>query len=482
MHIHNPKSLFLVIIAVIFLLITGCNQSRPNIVLINIDDMGWRDVGFMGSKFYETPNIDKLAASGMVFTNAYAPASNCAPSRACLMSGQWTPRHGIYTVGTSERGVNSDRKLIPTENNTTLPDEVITIAEVLKDAGYRTCHAGKWHLGEDPRDQGFDLSIGGTHAGHPESYYPPYGNVPLEAPNGEYLTDLIMEKAIAFISEDNGRPFFLYYSPYAVHTPIHPVDSLFFKYVEKEPWMGQDHAGYASMIDNLDRNIGNLLFALKGTGMNENTLIIFTSDNGGHFGITKQRPLRAGKGSYYEGGIREPFAITWQGKIKGGQQSEVPVTHLDLYPTILEAAGLKRLLRDREALPLDGLGLLPHLTKNKNIPERPLFWHFPIYLEAYVSADYETRDSLFRTRPGSVVRKGDWKLHQYFEDGGLELYNLRDDIGEQTNQAASNPSKTKELLKILEDWRESTGAPVPTELNPDYSTHLTPSRSISTTH
>ena len=232
--------------------------------------------------------------------------------------------------------------------------------------------------------------------------------------------------------------------------------------------MGQEHAGYASMIDNLDRNIGNLLTTLKEEGLSDNTLIIFTSDNGGHFGITKQRPLRAGKGSYYEGGIREPFAIAWEGKIEGGQQSEVPVTNIDLYPTILETAGLKKMLREKETLPLDGISLLPHLTKNRKIQERALFWHFPIYLEAYVSEDYETRDSLFRTRPGSVVRMGDWKLHQYFEDGGLELYNLREDIGEKVNLVDSNPEKTQELLMILEEWRESTSAPVPTELNPEY--------------
>ena len=468
MTIRPTFSHILLLLIVGLLALAGCKKSQPNILLINIDDMGWRDVGFMGSEFYETPNIDRLAGSGMVFTNGYATASNCAPSRACLMSGQWAPRHGIYTVGTSQRGKSRDRKLIPTQNCTILPDEKTTIAEVLKDAGYRTCHAGKWHLGEDPRDQGFEISIGGGRNGHPSSYYPPYGNVPLEAPNGEYLTDLVMDRAIEFVKEVSSGPFFLYYSPYAVHTPIHPVDSLFFRYVEKQPWMGQEHAGYASMIDNLDRNIGNLLQSLKDGGKFQNTLIIFTSDNGGHFAVTKQRPLRAGKGSYYEGGIREPFAIAWEGKIDGGQQSDIPVTNLDIYPTILEAAGLKKLLKDKEKLPLDGISLLPHLTKNRLIGERPLFWHFPIYLEAYVTEDFETRDALFRTRPGSVVRLGDWKLHQYFEDGGLELYNLREDIGEKENLARSNPGKTQELLKLLEDWRGKTGAPVPAQLNPDY--------------
>lgn len=402
--VPHPRSLLMLMLCL--MIVTGCHRSRPNILLINVDDMGWRDVGFMGSGFYETPNIDRLAESGMVFTNAYASASNCAPSRACMMSGLWTPRHGIYTVGSSERGESKDRKLIPAPNTTVLADSFVTLAEVLQKAGYHTCHAGKWHLGEDPRSQGFDVNIGGTNDGHPASYYPPYGNVPLDAPNGEYLTDLIMDHAIRFVREENNGPFFLYYSPYAVHTPIHPVDSLFFKYVDKPPWNGQYHAGYASMIDNLDRNIGNLIQALEKEGKAENTLIIFTSDNGGHFGITKQWPLRAGKGSYYEGGIREPLAIAWKGRIDAGQQSAEPVTNLDLYPTILEAAGLKKRLRGRDAIPLDGMSLLPHLTKNRKMQERPLFWHFPIYLEAYLNEGYETRDSLFRTRPGSVVRKG----------------------------------------------------------------------------
>jgi arylsulfatase A-like enzyme len=456
-------------LALCLMTLAGCNKpGRPNILLINIDDMGWRDAGFMGSEFYETPHLDRLASSGMVFTNGYATASNCAPSRACLMSGQWTPRHGIYTVNNSDRGKSADRKLIPTPNTTVLADEFVTLAEILQEAGYQTCHAGKWHLGEDPRTQGFDINIGGTHAGNPGSYYPPYRNVPLDAPDGEYLTDLIMDLAIDFVREAGEGPFFLYYSPYAVHTPIHPVDSLFFRYVDKAPWMGQGHAGYASMVDNLDRNIGNLLQALEEEGKSGNTMIIFTSDNGGYFGVTRQKPLRAGKGSYYEGGIREPFVIAWAGKIEAGQQSDVPVTNLDLFPTILEAVGLKKMLRGKGALPLDGISLLPHLTRGRDIEERPLFWHFPIYLQAGATEGYESRDSLFRTRPGSVVRLGEWKLHEYFEDEGLELYNLREDIGERMNLAQEYPEKTQELFSLLEQWREETGAPVPTELNPEY--------------
>jgi len=225
----KPQFLFKCILIVLVGLITlaGCERkSQPNIILINIDDMGWRDVGFMGSQYYYTPNIDALADGGIVFTNAYASASNCAPSRACLMSGQWGPRHGIFTVGNSKRGKSKDRKLIPCKNTTTLPLEITTLAEALQNAGYNTCHAGKWHLGENPCDQGFDVNIGGTHAGHPRSYYSPYGNVPLDTSGGEYLTDLVMKLTLEFVNKERDAPFFINYAPYAVHTPISPDSCL----------------------------------------------------------------------------------------------------------------------------------------------------------------------------------------------------------------------------------------------------------------
>ncbi len=441
-------------------------QQSPNILLINIDDMGWRDTGFMGSEFYETPNLDELAAGGMVFTSAYASASNCAPSRACLLSGQWTPRHGIYTVGSSERGQSKDRKLIPVRNNTVLPEGQYTLAEALKDAGYITCQAGKWHLSEDPTMHGFDISIGGNYAGHPRSYYPPYINVPLEAPSDDYyLTDLIVDKALGFLQSTGNQPFFLYYSPYAVHTPVQPVKSLLTKYENKPAWNGQGNAEYATMVENLDTQIGRLVSELKSTGRFENTFILFTSDNGGHYAITKQWPLRSGKGTYYEGGIREPMFVYWRGKVREGATTDLPVTNLDFYPTLLEVAGIEK----PEEKILDGKSLLPVLLENKVFEQRPLFWHFPIYLEAYLKEGDRTQDPLFRTRPGSAVRLGDWKLIQYFENNDMELYNLKEDIGETTNLASTNPEKLNHLLKILNKWREETNAPVPKQLNPDFS-------------
>ncbi len=439
------------------------STNKPNIILINIDDMGWRDVGFMGSEFYETPNIDALAAEGMIFTNAYAAASNCAPSRACMMSGQWTPRHGIYTVANSDRGKSKDRKLIPTANNEYMPDDNLLIPEVLKKAGYTTCHAGKWHLTDDPLLRGFDVNIGGSNAGNPGSYYPPYKNVPSLTPPTDdyYLTNLVMDKTLEFVKSTDENPFFLYYSPYAVHTPINPVKSLLPKYENKPEWNGQNNAEYATMVENLDLQIGRLISLLKESRKLENTFIIFISDNGGLYQVTKQWPLRAGKGAYYEGGIREPMFVRWPGKIKQGIKSDVPVTNLDFFPTILEVAGIKK--PDNKVF--DGQSILPVLKENKTLAERPLYWHFPIYLEG---GNKETQDTVFRTRPGSAIRLGYWKLIQYFENNDIELYNLNDDIGEKTNLAKSNPSKVKELLGLLESWRSETHAPVPTEINPEY--------------
>ncbi len=440
-------------------------SEKPNIILINIDDMGWRDVGFMGSEYYETPNIDALAGQGMIFMQAYSAASNCAPSRACMMSGQWTPRHGIFTVGNSDRGKSKDRKLIPTTNNEYLSDTNLVIPEVLKKAGYITCHAGKWHLSDDPLKRGFDVNIGGCHAGSPGSYYPPYTKVPLDAPSDNYyLTNLIMDKTVDFVKSVGNKPFFLYYAPYAVHTPIQPVKNLLPKYEGKTEWNGQNNAKYATMVENVDTQIGRLISTLKESGALKNTFILFTSDNGGHYGITKQWPLRSGKGSYYEGGIREPMFVYWPGKIKSATKSDVQVSSLDFFPTLLEVAGAEK----PAGKILDGQSILPVLTEKGTLEERPFFWHFPIYLEAYVKEGDRTQDPLFRTRPGSAIRLGDWKLIEYFENNDLELYNIKEDISEENNLAASNPEKLRELKTMLEKWRKETNAPVPNILNPEF--------------
>ncbi len=424
--------------------------------------MGWRDLGYMGSEYYETPNIDSLARLGMSFTNGYAAAANCAPSRACLMTGMWTPRHGIYTVASSERGASKHRKLIPTKNTTTLANKHGIIPEILNRNGYMTCHAGKWHLSEDPLKYGFNLNIGGGPNGYPKSYYPPYKNVTIEGAKDQYLTDLIMENALKFVDTVR-QPFFLNYAPYAVHTPISPVNHLLQKYTTKPGWNGQDNPEYATMVENLDRNIGLLITKLKERKLFNNTLIIFTSDNGGLYGITKQHPLRAGKGSYYEGGIREPFFFVMKDRIRANSKNNIPITNIDIFPTILEYAGI-----EREKLKLDGIGLAPILEEQIDILDRPLYWHFPIYLQAYNVHDNENRDSLFRTRPGSVVRYKEWKLHYYFENDEVELYNLAEDIGERNNLAQKKPAKTEEMLNYIKNWWNETHAPIPKTVNLEY--------------
>jgi len=441
------------------------NTARPNIIYINIDDLGWTDLSCMGSKFYETPNIDRLAREGMMFMDAHAPAANCAPSRACCMSGRYAPAHGIYTVGSSSRGKARNRKLIPIENETVLPDEIVTIPEVLKAHGYATCHAGKWHLGDDPCTQGFDLNIGGCHWGGPYAdgkYWNPGGFPNLSGKKGEdFLTDRISDESIKFIEENKEGPFFLHFSPYAVHSPIMCKEELKRKYENKKAGDGHNDPVYAGLIETLDTNIGRILDKLDELGLEDETFILFTSDNGGVYRWTKQWPLRAGKGSYFEGGIREPLFVRWPGKVKAGGKCNVPVIGVDYFPTFLDVA---KIPKPSDKI-LDGVSLMPLLTGRGQFPERAIFWHFPVYLQ---NGNKETHDMLFRTRPGSAMRYGKWKLHEYFEDGRLELYDIDKDIGEKHNLAEEMPEKAAELHRMLKEWREKTGAPVPKTPNPKY--------------
>lgn len=473
-HISIFSIIFLLILS--FSLITkafpASDSPRPNILLINIDDLGWKDLGFMGSSYYETPNIDRLAAQGMVFSNAYASASNCAPSRAALFSGQYAPRTGVYTVGNSDRGQSVHRRLIPTPNTKYLADEKLTIAEILQQHGYRTAHVGKWHISPNPTTQGFDANIGGLAAGNPSmggdmgGYFAPYNNPTLtEGPEGEYLTDRLTSEAIAFFEAVGDQPFFMNFAPYIVHTPIQPKEELETKYRQKPGTEAHSHAGYAAMVETMDQNVGRLLEHLKQSGKLGNTFIVFTSDNGGLYNISKQWALRSGKGSYFEGGIRVPMIVAWSGQVEPGSTSEQPVSNIDFFPTLLEVAGIEQ----PKGKVLDGVSIVPVL-KGGQLEQRPLFWHFPIYLQAYKwgERDPGISDPYFRTRPGSVIRQGPWKLHEYFEDGRLELYNLETDIGEQRNLAETFPEKTEKLHNLLRRWRERVEAPVPQEPNSEY--------------
>ncbi len=434
--------------------------DAPNIVLILADDLGWRDVGFQGSTYYETPNLDRLAREGMVFTSAYANAGNCAPTRACLMSGQYTPRHGVYTVGTSARGSSAQRKLIPTPNREDLDTEIITLAEALQAAGYVSAHIGKWHLGRDPRKQGFDINIAGSHYGSPPGgYFSPYKNPKLpNGPKGEFLTDRLTDEALRFLDEHHERPFFLYLPHYAVHSPIQAKEELIAKYREKEASDGQNDPVYAAMVESLDQSVGRILAKLDQLKLRENTLVIFTSDNGGFGRVTTMHPLRGVKGMLYEGGVRVPCVVSWPGKIAPGSRCDEPIISLDFYPTLLEAAAAAT-----PDQPLDGRSLMPLLTGSGGFEREAIFWHFPAYLQAY----HRSEDP-FRIRPSGAVRQGDWKLIEHFEDGRLELYNLADDLGEQHNLAQAEPERAEQLLSLLKKWRAELKAPVPTEKNPAY--------------
>ncbi len=461
-----PLSALAGLLAIIFVwalsLPSQAQETPPNIVLVVVDDLGWADVGFNGNARYDTPRLDSLAGEGLVFTQAYAAAANCAPSRATIMSGRYAPYHGIYTVGNSDRGKDAYRRLVPTPNNTVLADSVVSLPEQLARAGYHSIHIGKWHLGADARTQGFNRNVAGYQAGHPKTYFSPF-RLPFLADRmpGENLTDRLTDEAIQYVHEQAGRPFFLYLPYYAVHTPLEGKPELVEKYRGRPGIRNLRQATYAAMVETMDHNVGRLMQAIHELGLDENTLFIFTSDNGGIAALTPQDPLRAGKGSYYEGGIRVPTFFRWPGKISAGQ-SEAPVIHHDLYPTLLHVVGLAP---DRK---LDGLDLLPHLLRGESLPERPLFWHFPIYLQAYQPGADGGRDPLFRTRPGSVLRSGNWKLHHYFEDNGLELYNLSTDPGEQHDLAAEEPERARRLFDTLEAWRQANGAPVPATPNPDY--------------
>jgi len=435
----------------------------PNILLIYIDDLGWKDVAYMGSRYYETPHIDRLASQGVAFRQAYSNGPSCMPSRACLMSGQYSPRHGIYMVGRADRGTKRNQKLIPIPNGRTLPAGVVTMAESLKAAGYTTAHMGKWHLGNDPElgphAQGFDVNIAGSRAGMPKTYFSPYKMRDLaDGPQGEYLTDRLTEEACRFVEKNAGRPFFLYLPHYAVHVPLEAKKQMIAKYKDKAPDGKQNNPTYAAMIESVDQGVGRLMAKLDELKIAERTMVIFYSDNGGQLGITEQKPLRAGKGHLYEGGIRVPMIVRWPGVTRAGRKCEVPVVGTDLYPTFLEVAGAKR-----PDQPLDGRSLTK-LCKGDDagLADRALFWHFPCYQPG------GRRTGTFRITPSSVVRKGPWKLTEHFEDNRLELYNLADDVGESKDLAAAMPEKAKELKTLLHAWRKDVGAKVPTEANPAY--------------
>jgi arylsulfatase A-like enzyme len=453
----------------------GSSQKKPNFVLILVDDLGWMDTGCYGSKFYDTPNIDRLAAEGMRFTDGYAACAVCSPTRAAVMTGRYPARLGVtdwiharFQGGKipanrkkpAEYVGGKNRKLLCPPNALWMELGEITIAEALKPLGYTSCHIGKWHLGADdwyPDKQGFDFNIGGCDFGQPPSYFDPYsrkgqGPIPtLKARrNGEYLTDREAIEAVNFIRRHKDKPFFLYMAHYAVHTPIQAKKNLIGKYKAKKP-TNQKNPTYAAMVESVDDAVGKIRSVLDELNLVDNTIIFFTSDNGGLMGVTSNVPLRAGKGHPYEGGIREPLIVRWPKVIKPGTISHEPVTSVDYFPTICEAAG-GLLPYDR---PIDGTSIVKHLKSNgtKSLEREAIFWHFPHYRGGIV--------------PYSIIRAGEWKLIKRYEGKTFELFNLKADLSEKIDLSKKMPEKVKELDTKLSRWLQATRAKLPRS-NPDY--------------
>ena len=439
------------------------NRRPPNFVFILIDDMGYSDAACYGSDFHRTPNIDRLAASGMKFTDAYAACPVCSPTRASIMTGKYPARLNLtdYLVG---QRIDPNSPIIYADYIHHLPLEEIIIAEALKPSGYVSAQIGKWHLGPEgyyPEHQGFDVNVGGTRSGMPRDYfYPKWGdNPPIEAQPGEYLTDRLTEAAEQFIEENHDRPFFLYLSHYAVHIPIQAKEQMIERYREAlPPGLIHDNPVYAAMLESVDESVGRVMDKLKELGIEDNTVILFTSDNGGlsveegpHTPATDNHPLRAGKGYLYEGGIREPLIVRWPNVSEPGSACREPVISVDFFPTIMEIAGLGA----PQDPNIDGVSILPLLKGRGRLNREALYWHYPHF-------------SNQGGRPGAALRKGDYKLIEFYEDGRLELYDLSQDIGEENNLTATMPDKAEELHGMLEHWRQEVNANMPRP-NPEYS-------------
>ncbi|WP_373496941.1 sulfatase [Aquiflexum sp.] len=440
--------------------------EHPNILFILVDDLGYHDLGYTGSRFYETPNIDKLATESMTFTNAYAPSPICSPSRAAIMTGKYPARLNLtdYIPGNRHYGPHPDQKLASHPFKLFLDPMEISIGEAFKSNGYRTFFAGKWHLGEKeidyPENHGFEVNVGGNHTGHPAGgYFSPYKNPQLpDGPEGEYLTDRLTDETIKFISQKSKKPFFAILSFYTVHLPLEGKAEKVLNYEKKRSQIQfegqrfdqqnqtyiknhQDNPRYAAMVESLDENIGRLMKALSQNGLDRNTLVIFTSDNGGMATSnlaeqipTSNAPLRTGKGYLYEGGLRVPLIFRWPGYIKAGE-SKVPVTGTDLYPTFLDLAGLELLPEQH----MDGVSIKP-LLSGKSIENRSLFWYYPHYSGGLGG------------RPSASIRGGNYKLIHFFEDNRSELFNLKRGKEEDAELSGKFPGKSKRLNKKLQNW------------------------------
>jgi len=455
-------------------------KEKPNVVFFLVDDLGYSDVGCYGSDYYETPAIDKLGSEGVRFTQNYAASSVCSPTRASILTGKYPGRlhitHAIPVDGSARliaKGVQPP--LLDADYVKNLPLEEVTIAEALKSYGYKTGMIGKWHVGWDkeyfPEYQGFDVNKGGNGMGYPGRYFYPYEGKWRATPNdpysewnlfeegekGEYLTDRLTLEAEKFIRQNKDDPFFLYLSHYAVHTPIQAKDSLINKYQmkEKDEKKGHKKPAYAAMIESVDQSMEHIMALLKELDLEKNTIIVFTSDNGGAGGVTSNYPLRGNKGNFFEGGIRVPLIVKYPGKVIPGGESSLPVISPDLYPTILGLAKLPLIPSQHT----DGIDFSPVLRGEEWTTDRKdLFWHLPNNIGPGPPNS---------AGPCSVIRSGDWKLIESFESGECELYNLNTDLEEKNDLAKEMPEKVKELQKKLAQWRENVNVQMP-KVNPDY--------------
>lgn len=430
---------------------------RPNVVLILADDLGWTDLGCYGSDLYETPHIDRLSRDGMTFTQAHSACTVCSPTRAAILTGKYPAR--LHVTDWIPGLVPANPKLLPPQWTKHLPHEEPSLAEVLRGAGYATASIGKWHLGNEdesyPEHHGFDDNIAGTHLAAPRSYFAPYNIATLaDGPEGECLTGRLAEEACKFIEQSRDRPFFLYLPHFAVHLPIQGKPAVAEKYRAKlRPGMRHTNPIYAAMVESLDDAVGRVRGKLDELGLAEQTIVIFTSDNGGHIPTTSNHPLRYGKASCYQGGTRVPLIVHWPGVTSSGSTSDTPVISHDLYPTALEMTGV----RGRPEHKTDGVSLVPLLRRTGDIDRDALYWHYPHY-QLYQQGG---------TTPYGAIQAGDWRLIEFYDDMRVELYNMAEDIGEERDLAAAMPDKAADLRRRLRAWRTDVGAQMPTP-NPVY--------------
>ncbi len=474
-HTKPAKSQFAILAAAaIVSFCQSASAAPPNVVFFLVDDLGWKDVGCQGSSFYETPHVDSLARDGMRFTQAYAACPVCSPTRAAILTGKYPQRTGItdYIGAAQPDKWRRNTPLLPAAYREHLPHEETTLAEAFQSAGYATFFAGKWHLGAEPywpETQGFDHNLGGIDRGGPyggKKYFSPYGNPRLkDGPPGEHLPDRLASEAAAFIETNRDKPFFAYISFYSVHTPLIARDDLRRKYEAKAktvehngPDWGQegerrvrrvqDHAVYAAMVEAMDLAVGKVLAKLDELELAENTIVVFTSDNGGlstsEGHPTSNLPLRGGKGWLYEGGVREPLLVRWPSVVQAGTESEAIVTSCDFYPTLLAAADLPAIPKQH----VDGTSFLPAL-RGEAFERGPVYWHYPHYGNQGGS-------------PGGAVRDGRWKLIEHYGGETVELFDLASDVGEANDVSTQQPDRVKAMQAKLAAWRKDVDAKMPT--------------------